>query len=159
MFVCGYAQFDILPLLCTLAIMHRFFQPIQFLPHTYSTVLHSLFSELPPTLDSYSYLGSWISTSQHVMNFQCFTSFVNHMRTCWLHFFCSSCIGDSINPWRACTARVTVVVSCVCVCVCVCPSVCLSLSVRSGTTGIKQAYERYLQPQRDKTQKHMCSFY
>ena len=42
-----------------------------------------------------------------------------------------------INPRHACAASVTVVVLCVCVCL----SVYLSVSVRSGTTGIKQAYE------------------
>ena len=33
---------------------------------------------------------------------------------------------------------------------CVRVSVCLSVSVRAGIKGIKQAYERYLQPQCDK---------
>ena len=35
-------------------------------------------------------------------------------------------------------------------------SMCLSVSVRSGTTGIKQVYERYLQPQQDKVSKKVC---
>ena len=34
-----------------------------------------------------------------------------------------------INPWHACTARVTVVVPCVCVCVCVCVYLCVCVCV------------------------------
>ena len=45
-----------------------------------------------------------------------------------------ACCLAIINPRRACTVRVTVLGLCVCLCV----------SVRSGTTGIKQAYERYV---------------
>ena len=40
-----------------------------------------------------------------------------------------SCITFFIYPRRACTARVTVVVSCVCVCVCVCVYVCVCVCV------------------------------
>ena len=40
-----------------------------------------------------------------------------------------------INPWRACAARVTVVVLCV--------SICLFVHDYSRTTGYEVAYERY----------------
>ena len=69
-----------------------------------------------------------------------------------------------INPWRACAARVTVVVLCVCLSVClfvclsvclfVCLSVCLFVSIYSRTTGYEAAYERYQQLQCYKGRKN-----
>ena len=47
----------------------------------------------------------------------------------------------TINPRRACAARVTVVVLCVCLSVCL--SVCLFVHDYSRTTGYEAAYERY----------------
>ena len=47
-------------------------------------------------------------------------------KSCLCSFLCHSYIALQINPWRACTARVTLVVLCVCVSVC--------LSVKSHLT-------------------------
>ena len=49
--------------------------------------------------------------------------------------------GKTINPRRACAARVTVVGLCVCL------FVCLSVDDYSRTTGYEAAYERYQQLQ------------
>ena len=43
-----------------------------------------------------------------------------------------------INPWRACIARVTVVILCVCTCMCVCPLI--SAASHIGIT--KERYQR-----------------
>ena len=66
------------------------------------------------------------------------------LERCPLHGGCK-CI---INPWRACAARVTVVVLCVCL------FVCLSVSNYSRTTGYEAAYERYQQLQCYKGKKN-----
>ena len=52
-------------------------------------------------------------------------------------------IDSVVNPWRACAARVTVVV----------PLVCLPVSVRYGTTGMMPAHKQYQQLERNKCTK------
>ena len=63
--------------------------------------------------------------------------------TCYWVFCSFTCIYTVVNPRRACTARVTVVVLCVCVCLSGCLSVYPSVPALAASASVETSKQRY----------------